>query len=122
MSFGSTLTLTINSVSKVLNKINQDGYGSEYLLRSATEEYRAKVRHSIESAKNGKEPFERHQVEVTQTIFATDTTPEIVRDAYIILRVRASDAASTGTGYLVAGFVDYLDSSTVQGDVLSWQS
>jgi len=122
MSFGSTLTVTVNAVAKVLNKINQDGYGAEYLLRGATEEYRARVRHSIEQAKGGKPVFERHNIELTQTIFATDTAPEIIRDYYIVARVRASDAMSAGNGYLFAGFVDLLDSTTIQGDLLSWQS
>lgn len=122
MSFGSTIVLTVNSVTKTLNRINNDNYGSEYLLRNATEEYRMKIRHSKEAAKAGQEAFERHNVDVTQTVFATDTTPELVRNMYFIMRVRASDAASAGTGYLADAIVNYLDSATVQGDVLSWQN
>lgn len=121
MSFGSTLTLTVNSVAKVLNRINQDNYGSEYYLRSATEEYRVKIRHSKESAnKDGKVP-DRHNVEVTHTIFATSTVPAIVRQAYLVVRIFGDDDL-TAAGYLLAAAAAYFGNSTVQGDLLTWQS
>ncbi len=47
----NTLTLTVNSVAKVLTRINQDNYGSEYRLLSATERYTLKIRH--QSQKTG---------------------------------------------------------------------
>lgn len=122
MAFGATLTVTVNSVAKVLNRINQDNYGSEYLLRSSSDEYRVKIRHSKESpnAKTGI-AFDRHNVEITHTVFAAGDNPEIVRQAYVVIRNNYADSV-TDVGYLVAGFVDYLDSSTVQGDLLTWQS
>jgi len=121
MAFGSTLTLTINSVAKVLNRINQDNYGSEYYLRSATDEYRVKIRHSKEATQPDGRNFDRHNVEFTQTVFATSTTPQIVRQFYIVDRTLNSDDL-TAAGYLFAGAIDYLDSTTVQSDLLTWQS
>lgn len=41
MAFGATITITVNGVAKALNRINQDGYTSEYYLREATMEWRA---------------------------------------------------------------------------------
>jgi hypothetical protein len=121
MAFGSTLTITINSVAKVLNRINQDNYGSEYYLRSSTEDYRVKIRHSKEATQPDGRNFDRHNVEVTHTVFATGSDPEIKRQYYIIGRILSTDDI-TDAGYLFAGFVDYLDSSTVQGDLLTWLS
>lgn len=121
MAFGSTLTLTVNSVAKVLNRINQDNFGSEYYLRSSTDSYRVKIRHSSEAKQADGRSFDRHNVEVTHTVFATSTTPEIVRQFYIVGRVLNNDDLTTA-GYLFAGFVDYLDSATVQGDLLTWQN
>lgn len=121
MSFGSTVTITINSVAKVLNRINQDNYGSEYFLRSTSEEYRMKVRHSKESAQKDGTVNDRHNVEITHTVYATPTTKQIVRQFYLVGRVPQDDDL-TNAGYLFAGAIDYLDSSTVQSDVLTWQS
>lgn len=121
MAFGSTLTLTVNSVAKVLNKINQDNYGSEYYLRSTLDEYRVKIRHSKLSANaDGKVP-DRHTVEVLHTVFATSTVPAIVRRTLTILDIFGDDDL-TAAGYLVAASGVYNSNATVQGDLLTWQS
>lgn len=49
MAFGATITVSYGGANKVLNRINQDNYGSEYYLREATIDYRMKIRHSKES-------------------------------------------------------------------------
>lgn len=121
MAFGATLTVTVNAVAKVLNRINQDNYGSEYYLRSSTDEYRARVRHTKEAPQSDGTVNDRHNIEVTHTVYATSTTKKIVRQAYIVVRV-PSDDDLVAAGYLFAGVVDYLDSATVQGDTLTWQS
>lgn len=121
MTFGATATITVNSVAKVLNRINQDNYGSEYYLRSTLDEYRMKVRHSKEARQADGSRFDRHNVEITHTVYATSLVPAIVRVTSCTLRVLDNDDI-TSAGYLVAGAIDYLDSATVQGDLLTWQS
>jgi hypothetical protein len=66
---GDTITLTINAVAKILKKINQDSYSSEYLLREATGEFRVKIRHSKENNLIRGEPMERHNVELTRVVY-----------------------------------------------------
>lgn len=93
---GDTITLTHNSVARVLSKINQDNYSSEYLLRTSTNEYRLNVRHGQESvAKNsGVAPFERHNIELRVTTFATTTAPQIEHVVSTVVRTRkGSDPA-----------------------------
>jgi hypothetical protein len=121
MAFGATITVTVNAVAKVLNRINQDNYGSEYYLRSSTDEYRMKIRHSKENPLADGRQFDRHNVELTHTIFATPTTLEIKRIASSTFRVLGTDDL-TQAGYLTAAFVDYVDGGTVQSDLLTWQS
>jgi hypothetical protein len=121
MSFGSTISITVNTVAKVLNRINQDSYGSEYLLRESLQEFRLKIRHSTEKATNGSVQLDRHNIELTQKVFATATAAEIVRQSYTIIRVPYNDDL-TEAGYLVDGFVNYVDSATVQSDLLTWQN
>lgn len=84
---GTTVTLTLNATPYVLNKINNDNYASEYLYKDATEELRFKVRHS--KTKNG---FDRHNVELTQRVFAADPDPEIFRKAYFVVEQIPSDS------------------------------
>lgn len=84
--------------ARVCSKINQDAYSSEYLNRISTDEIRVKIRHSVEALKPGQlYPIERHNVEVTQTVFATLTAPEFVRQAYIVLRNSKNDSLTDVT-------------------------
>lgn len=107
---GDTLTFTLGGsggTAKVLSKINQDSYSSEYLLRSSTDEIRARVRHSKEGAKNGKPAVDRHNVELTQTVFATVSAPEYVRQCYVVLRTQIGDdlALNVDVGQALAFFM-----------------
>jgi hypothetical protein len=120
MSLANPLVITVNSVAKNLNRINQDGYGSEYLLREATQEFRAKVRHSKEGVQADGTQFDRHNVELTQTVYATDTTPKITRVVYTVLRCTYDDDG-TEVGYLGVGLSDLLVASTFD-DLVAWIS
>lgn len=121
MAFGATITVTVNAVAKVLNRINQDNYGSEYYLRSATDEYRMKIRHSKEAPQADGRRFDRHNVELTHTVFATPSASAITRIASSTFRILETDDL-TPAGYLTAAFIDYVDGGTVQADLLTWQS
>lgn len=68
---GDTISITINAVAKVLKKINQDQYSSEYLLRETTGEFRMKVRHSKDKGLVRGEAMDRHNVELSRTVFGT---------------------------------------------------
>lgn len=85
---GDSITLTHNAVARVLSKINQDNYSSEYLLVTSTDEFRLKVRHSKESAKAGVVPFERHNIEFSVTTFGTPTVAEAIHIASYTVRTR----------------------------------
>lgn len=121
MAFGSTLTVTVNAVAKVLNRINQDNYGSEYFLRSSTEMYRMKIRHQKESPNADGIVIDRHNAELTHTVFGTGGNPDTVRVCYVILRVPENDDA-TLAGYFLDGFTSYVDNATVQSDLIAWLS
>lgn len=91
---GDTLTFTLGGsggTAKTLSKINQDKYSSEYLLRSSTDEIRARVRHSKETVKRDWPAMERHNVELTQTVFAVGDIPAKVRQCYIVIRTQVGD-------------------------------
>jgi hypothetical protein len=75
MAFGTTLTLTVNSVAKVLNRINQDNYGSEYSLETATDSWNLRIRHSLDKTDADGKDMKRHNMYLEHVTFATSTTP-----------------------------------------------
>lgn len=67
--FADTLTLTVNGAAKVLVRINQDAYSSEYLLRDTLGQYSLKLRNSTYSDKTRSgTKVDRHSAEFIQTI------------------------------------------------------
>lgn len=121
MAFGDTITITINSVAKVLNKINQDGFSSEYLLRETTGEFSMNIRHSRDKAIVNGFPLERHNVVLKQTIYpVAPSTPGMVRQISTTLVADRTDVAATLLLFDV-GFVGFLTSGNM-GKVLNWES
>jgi hypothetical protein len=104
--FANTLTLTVNSVAKVLTRVNQDNYGSEYRLKSAAESYVLKIRHSTQLS--GGVTFDVHNVLVEHRVFATSTDLEKIMTVSTTLRGSsghdpiALDYLSDALGVLVA--------------------
>lgn len=72
--FPSTITLTVDTVAKVLNRVNQDSYGSEYQLNAATESYNLKIRHSSDSPDGDGLVMMRHNVFLEHVVYPTATT------------------------------------------------
>lgn len=89
MAFAATITLTINAVAKVLDRINQDNFGSTYRLRSDTELITLKIRHSTDNKESDGISMERHNVFVEHVIFATPTTARF-RSSYT-MTIRGGD-------------------------------
>lgn len=89
--FADPFVVTVNSVAKNLVRINQDQYSSEYLLRSATDEFRLKVRNSTYTPRGSTLKIDRHNVDLTQTVFATATTPAYTRKMYVVIENQQGD-------------------------------
>lgn len=82
----ATLVLPQVGGNITLNRVNQDGYGSEYFFKSSLSEYTARIRHT-----KTKDGYDRHNVEVVQTIYATTTVPEYYRKFYFVLELLPSE-------------------------------
>lgn len=91
MAFGSTFTLPHADGNVVAVKINQDGYASEYLIRSATSQYTIRIRHSKTKATASRPSYDRHNVEVTQLVFATAEVAEFERKTYVVIEQLPGD-------------------------------
>jgi hypothetical protein len=88
--FSNTLTLTINAVAKVLNRVNQDSFGSSYRFISDLELITLTIRHDV--VKRNGANVNRHNVYVERVIFATPTVAEKYWSYNITLR----DALGSG--------------------------
>lgn len=114
--FGDTIDLTINSVAETHVKINQDGYSSEYLKRDAVSERRIKIRHTQTNPRNGVK-YDRHNVEVIETYFATATEEEYQQKAYFVLEQLPSDTETD----LMEGLAAWATPANL-AKLLNWES
>nr|UJQ85051.1 MAG: putative coat protein [Leviviridae sp.] len=118
---GDTLVVTINAVAKTLNRINQDGYASEYFLREATQDFRMKVRHTKDRPTSAGVAVDRHNVELTQTIYpVAPATVNKIRRVYGVITNENSDD-SVQIGYLQAGLSGFLTAANVT-KLANWES
>jgi hypothetical protein len=120
VSIANPLVITINGTDYNLIRINMDNYGSEYLYSGSTFELRMKIRHSKEKLVPGSAQIDRHNVELTQTVYPTADSPAIVRQAYAVLRNGYNDD-KTAASYLDQGLVDFLSDAHL-ADVIAWAS
>lgn len=93
--FSDPLALTINAVAKNLPKINQDGYGSEYLFREALQQTRLRIRHTKGKPNSLGTAIDRHNIRIDEEIFATTTVPAFKRSCSITFENTSNDAAAS---------------------------
>lgn len=110
--FADPQTITINAVGKTLNRIRFDNYSSEYLLRTATEEYRLSIRNSSYLDKKRGVTNDRHNVELIHTVFPV--APSLIatkRKVYVVIENQQGDTLTDPTN-VAAGLFAWLTAST----------
>nr|UJQ85632.1 MAG: putative coat protein [Leviviridae sp.] len=124
--FADPQTITLDGsggTAVALVKINQDNYGSEYYLTAADglSEFRMKIRHSKETVKNGANPVDRHNVEITQFVFPTEAIPlGRTRQIYVVLRNEPGDPLAT-VNDLMEALPYWLTEANIT-KLLAWES
>jgi hypothetical protein len=103
--FSDTITITINAVDKILNRINQDGYSSEYFLRESTGDFRLKIRNTSYTDKSRSIKVDRHNCELVQTVYpASVDLPNTILKSYFVFEIDANqdidDAVDTFVGHV----------------------
>lgn len=111
--FADTITITVNSVAKVLNKINQDGYSSEYYLRSTTDQYQLFIRNSrVSDKKRPGANMDQHNVELIHTVFpVAPATLSTVRRCFATFLNQEGDTLSDPLNDAL-GFLAWLSASS----------
>lgn len=117
---GDTFVLPFGASTITAVKVNQDQYSSEYRFRDAIHQVIIRVRHSQINGVNGGEKRDRHNIEVTQVVFATTTEVEVQRKFYCVWEHAPSDTVLV----LVDGLSDWLIASTNANaaKVHNWES
>lgn len=107
--FADPITVTVNAVAKVLTKINQDGYSSEYLLQAEGSEYRLRIRNSSYNDKSrGNKRVNRHNVEIVYTIYpVAPSTISTIRKSYVVFENDNGDTL-TDPVKVAAGLLTFL--------------
>lgn len=83
--FAATLTLPIDGTNYVLNRINQDNFGSSYKFKNGVELITLVVRHSVDVTQSPGR-INRHNLYIERTIFATPTAAAEFYSATYTLR------------------------------------
>lgn len=119
--FSDTITITINSVAKVLSKINQDGYSSEYLLRETTGSFRLKLRNTSYTDKTRGVKVDRHNIELVETLYAVaPSTIDTVRKYYSVLENDTIDN-NVDVGKFAAGITAFQTEGNFT-KLMNWES
>jgi len=114
-------TLVINDGSaRTLVKINQDGYSSEYYLRTSTTIYRCFIRHSRTKATATAPSYDRHNVEFVKTTLAVGANPETYQKFYFVDERLPGDTDVT-LGDAVADLA-IATSNSFLNDIAGWQN
>lgn len=94
-------------------------YESEYLYKNgSTSEVRFRIRHSKVKAKNGEPQKDRHNVEVVERFYATETQVSFEEKVYWV----AEKLPQTVDTKREKGLCEWLISSGVLGRLLGWES
>lgn len=91
MAFSDPIVITIAAASKNLARVDSGKYQSEYFLAEATQSFRMLIRTSELKIESDGRRKVRHNVSLRQTIFATSTTPEVVRTSSHTIEHYAGD-------------------------------
>lgn len=125
MSFGSTsITVTINGTAKTLLRIGTvpgSEFSSRYYLREASREFTLNVRHSKEKPSKDLRQFDHHNVELIETVFATDVAPAQDRVAYVVFRNRRDDDYQKAA-YIDEALLDLVADTGNIDSLLGWVS
>lgn len=122
MALPNPVDINVNAVDKDMFKINQDNFGSTYRLLSSVEKIDLKIRHQSEKPNAAGVVFDRHNVDLTRTVFSTGAgIPDIVTQCYVVFR-HANNDLSVHLPYLVIAMADLLKESAFVTDLISWQN
>lgn len=106
---GDTISVTYNTVAKVLSRIKQDGYGAEYYLDDVTKRFYFTVKHTVPATgKTGESHLARLDVEhITDGVVARKSSAWTAIRTDVGLQDQATSEDTT------EALVDFLSDATI---------
>lgn len=108
--FANTLSITIGGVAKVLNRVNQDGYGSEYYLNDGTSRYTMKFSHTIPPKIGG---GESHLVRLDRAMYDGSGILLRTASAWAVIKTFDGQQDDTAVEEVTNGLVGFLTAANV---------
>lgn len=117
MAYPDTITITIApSTTRVMQRVNQDNYGSEYVYNDSVEAIVMKIRHSEDSPDGDGISMKRHNVFMERVVYPTPTTLLRKYTSTVTLRHgKYDDPVASAT--LATGLNAWLATSTNAADL-----
>lgn len=120
--FANTISITIASgQTRVLNRINQDNFGSEYSYSDANEAISMKIRHSTDTVDKDGLTMKRHNVYFERIVFPTVSTL-LKKESYTATMRHSQYEDPTITSDLSKGVNTWLNSGTVLAELVTGQN
>lgn len=115
--FANTITITIaTGQDRILQRINQDSYGSEYQYSDAVESCNLKIRHSSDKKDANGLVMKRHNVFFERIVYPTPTS--LMKSQTFTATLRGDTYSDPATVAGVAKGVEaWLQSTTVNADL-----
>lgn len=96
--FTEPITLTVNAVAKALSRIGTGEGRSNYLLRTAIEEFTLNIRNTSYTDKKRAVVIDRHNVEFVHTVFpVAPATLSLIRKTYFVIENQRGDTLTDPT-------------------------
>jgi hypothetical protein len=121
MAISTPVTITVNAVPIVLNKIQFDGIASTYYYANATTSYHLRIRHGTVKPNKDGTIYQNHNVEFVKTTLAVPGVSPAIEDKIYFTMVRLATLTDVD---LAAGLFVLAQASTNQflKDLLQLQS
>jgi hypothetical protein len=95
---GSTITLSVNSVNKVLTRVNDsEPYTSNYFLEDGLDEYELKITHTVPKTRGASK--ESHLVRLDVTTYDSDGVIVRKQSSWTVMETSTGRQDSTTAGY-----------------------
>lgn len=109
--FGATISLTIGGVAKVLNRVNQDDFGSEYRFRGTLDAVSLKIRHTRDNPDKDGFTALRHNVYIERVVYPTSVDP--IKKSSLTFTIRGGEFDDPARGIeLAEAAIIWLNSGT----------
>lgn len=112
MALADPAVVTIGGTGRSMTRVKQDGYNSEYRLVSATDQYVLNIRNSTYLDKKRGVSINRHNVDLTQTIFpVAPATLSTVRHCYVVVENQQGDTLTDPVNF-ASGLLTFLTATS----------